>query len=177
MEVGLTAKQIRKLSKGGYSDKQIGNVWETVQVSGDKWWSNGEIVFFESVPANVQVREVDPITIVERAKLFARMIKNCRYEVYPVEIAPCVDGKKRALRFENGLGDSVFIDARYIASILATKRVGKKRDPGVRWYTDSLGETLLAVNGRRVGLVCGLRKPAIAEAPEWNFRYTGELPS
>ena len=172
MTIGLTVKQIRKLAKRAYSDKQIAAQGE-VRTSG-KWWHNGIVSLFEPLPENVSVEKCPASRTVAYAKILGEMIAKCRYEVYPVEVQPWLD--KRKLVFESNCADRVAVDARYVASILATKRVGKKRDPGVRWYTDFQGEMLYAENGRRLGIVWGLHEFP-GDDPEWNFRYTGELPN
>ena len=187
MEVGLTAKQIRKLSKGGYTDKQLAKQAgrRGCSASGDLWWENGFIVLFEGVPANVQPNDCLASKRVEFAQELGRMISRCKHEVYPVEFQGYDDypinrqtrkrGEYRVLRFANGNGEGVSVDSKYAASILATKRVGKSKDPGVRWYTDSLGDLLMAVNGHRLGIICAVK--IAREYHDWNFRYTGELPS
>jgi len=175
MTIGLSVKQIRKLAKGTYSDKQLGKHTRGAYKSGDLWWTNGAIVLFEPVPESVEVVECPAKKIVEYAGAIGQMIKRCRYQVYPVEVSPWNDSKRK-LAFES-VANRVVVDARYAATVLATKRVGRKRDPGVRWYTDFQGEMLMAVNGRHVGIIIGIEELPEVEPPEWNFRYTGELPS
>jgi len=172
MTIGLSVKQIRKLAKSGYSDKQLAAQGE-VRSSGDAWWHNGIVVLFEPVPESVSVEKCLPSRTLAYAKMIGEMIAKCRYRVYPVEVAPHAGGTMRKLVFESNCADRVAVDARYVVSLLTTKRVGKK--PDIRWYTDFRGETLYAENGRRLGIVLGLHELPGNE-PEWNFRYIGELP-
>ena len=174
MTIGLTATQIRKLGKGAYSDKQIAAKGE-VRKSGDAWWHNGRVVLFEPIPENVSPEKCPASRTVEYAKALGEIIAKCRYQVYPVEVQQWFDERK--LIFESNCADRVAVNARYVASVLATKRVGKKRDPDVRWYTDFQGELLYAENGRRLAIIFGIRELPDIKPPEWNFRYTGELPS
>lgn len=175
--IGLTAKQIRQLSKGAYSDKQIVNTAQNasgeILKSGDLWWSNGTIVLFERAPMAVQMSKSASYKV-QAAKTIGLWLSKCKTEVYPAEVIPF--GDNRAIRFRNAKGDRVTANAKYVAAMLATKRAGKDKDPDVRFYTDNdpTMPVLLAVNGHKIGLVA-CEKDTI-EDPEWRFFYTGKLP-
>jgi len=176
MTIGLTATQIRKLGKSAYSDKQIINTApgarREIRKSGDLWWSNGSIVLFEPAP-DAPEKRTSATDKVNAARAIGLWVAGCNVQVFPVEVV-CISDV-RVIRFENARGDRVAVSAKYIGALLATKRVGKGE---VRWYTDNNPNmpALLAVNGRRIGLVASMTVEEEME-PEWNFRYTGELPS
>jgi len=175
MTIGLSVKQIRKLGKSAYSDKQIINTAPgargEIRRSGKLWWSNGMIVLFEPAP-DAPEKRTSATDKVNDAKAVGKWVAACTVQVFPVEVIPTSD--MRVILFENAKGDRVAVSAKYIGALLATRRVGKGE---VRWYTDNdpTMPALLAVNGRRIGLVASMQVDLETE-PEWNFRYTGELP-
>lgn len=177
MDIGLTVKQIRGLTPGnGYTDRQIAEAWPGKEIvkSGDKWWTNGSIVFFESAP--FQGERTGNRKVVELAQVIGRMVARAKVRVYPVEVRDNEMIKsKRAIRFSDGNGLSVWADPKYVLALVTTKRVGKKKEGEVEWYADpQQPDYLFAKNGRRLGLTFGIFAPK--HEAEWSFCYTGPFP-
>lgn len=172
MTIGLTVKQIRKLSRGSYTEKQLVSKagHRGIGVSGSCWWENGFIVLFEAPPDGAKVKSRTATETLDCARQLGQWLARCNREVYPVELTGHED--VRVLHFANASGDRVTVDSRYIATMLTTKRAGKQAE-SVRWYTDSQGDFIMGENGHKIGLVFPLK---VDNDPDWNFRYTGELP-
>ena len=169
---------MRKLTPGnGYTDKKIVCLSRTEQItkSGDLWWTNGEIVFFEPAPAGAEERPADKVKTVKFAQMIAQMLHRANIRVYPVEVRENSQSNSGAsVRFSDGNGTTLWADAKYVLSILATKRTGKGVQT-IDWYVDDVPVVpfLHARNDKKIALLAGQMPPT--HKPEWSFQYTGEL--
>jgi len=133
-------------------------------------------------PAKAEVKGQAATEKVKTAQAIARLIDSCKVQVYPVEILGG-DGSgfdSPSVIFSDGNGTTVKANARYIAAMLKTARVGKAKDNDLRW---TVGESEIGLpvvmleNGHKVGLVSGLVTPKdFVPNPDWSFRYAGPFP-
>jgi len=119
----LNPRQIKKMARP-YTDKQIYRQVGRLKVGTD-FWANGEIAFYEDLPAKFD-RERDYIVDATEADAayLSDICQKAIVPVYPVELKGTVYGNIY-LRFSDGNGGSWWANAHYVATGL--KKAGRKK--------------------------------------------------
>ncbi len=169
----LSKKQIKTKVKP-YTDNAIIREGSKV-VLGGGWWSNGDVIFFEDPPKEYPKSFDRAANCIPATKgheeAVTSIIATAITSVYPVELRPSHSDKEScfdiliALRFTDGDGMRLWVDARYVLAI-------QKRHKKELTWTTSDG-ALVAYNDKPVAMLMKLNDPESCgwwdEEPTWSI--------